>query len=124
MTTIPYNLTVTAMTNKTGTVVTDYNGTVTFSSTIPGATLPSDYTFNNSGPSNDNGVHTFTVTFSSSGDGYIISSDLLHAAWGDDVAGQAYANVLVIPEFTGLLVPVVGILAVFLIVRSRRKRAE
>jgi hypothetical protein len=121
-TTIPYNLTVTAMTNKTGTIVTDYNGTVTFSSTISGATLPSDYTFNNSGPSDDNGVHNFIVIFSSGGDGYVISSDLWHAARGDDVAGRAYANIIVIPEFPALLVPVAGILAVFIVVRSRRNK--
>jgi hypothetical protein len=124
MTTIPYNLTVTAMTNKTGTVVTDYNGTLTFSSTIPGVTLPSDYTFNNSGPWDDNGVHNFTVIFGSGGNGYVVSSDVWHAGWGDNVAGQVYVNILVIPEFAALLVPVVGMMAVFLIVRSGRHRRK
>jgi len=123
-TTIPYTLKVSAMTNKTGTVVADYNGTVTFSSTIPGTLLPSDYAFNNTGPSNDNGVHNFTVIFGNGGDGYVVSSDVVHAGWGDDVAGQVYANILVIPEFSVLLLPVVGMIALFLAVRLGRHRRE
>jgi hypothetical protein len=38
-------------------VVTGYTGTVTFTTSDPGASLPADYTF----LASDNGVHTFTV---------------------------------------------------------------
>jgi hypothetical protein len=69
-------------------------------------------------------VHNFTVIFGSGGDGYVVSSDVVHAGWGDDVAGQVYANILVIPEFSVLLLPVVGMIALFLAVRLGRHRRE
>jgi hypothetical protein len=121
-TSVPCDLTVTAMTNKTGTVVTDYNGTVNFTSTIPGTTLPANYSFQNSGVGADNGVHTFTLTFNQAGSGKVNCSDILHSAWGDDIGGQVSVTVNLIPEFTSLLIPVIGIAAVFLLVRARKRR--
>jgi peptide/nickel transport system substrate-binding protein len=52
--------TVTVVNATSQEVYTDYAGTVTFSSSDPGAVLPSDYTFV---PGVDAGSHDFTVTF-------------------------------------------------------------
>jgi hypothetical protein len=51
----PFNLTVTAL-DPLGNVVTNYTGTVHFTSTDPSGTLPANYTFTTA----DAGVHTFT----------------------------------------------------------------
>ena len=53
-------------------VVTDYTGTVHFSSSDSLAVLPSDYTFTTS----DNGVHTFPITFNTAGSQDLKVSDL------------------------------------------------
>ncbi|MGN6561558.1 MAG: hypothetical protein ACTHMU_02755, partial [Thermomicrobiales bacterium] len=58
----PVNVTVTAQDEANNTAV-DYTGTVHFSSSDTLAVLPADYTFT----AGDNGVHTFSVTFKSSG---------------------------------------------------------
>jgi hypothetical protein len=50
----PFDVTVTAL-SAFNSVVTNYTGTVTFTSSDPGATLPADYTFT----AGDNGSHTF-----------------------------------------------------------------
>ena len=52
-------------------LVTDYRGTVHFTSSDPNATLPADYTFTAS----DKGTHTFPVTFRSNGNCTVTASD-------------------------------------------------
>jgi hypothetical protein len=55
----PFDVTVTAL-DHSGNIDTNYQGTVTFSTTDPdsGVVLPADYTFT-TGDGADNGVHTF-----------------------------------------------------------------
>ncbi len=63
----PFSVTVTAL-SATNTIVTNYTGTVQFSSTDPLAALPANYTFTTgTGTNFDNGVHTFTVTLKTVG---------------------------------------------------------
>jgi hypothetical protein len=56
----PFDITVTAL-DPSGNIDTNYQGTVTFSTTDPdsGVVLPADYTFT-TGDSGDNGVHAFS----------------------------------------------------------------
>jgi hypothetical protein len=54
----PFNLTVTAV-DVYGNVLPTFTGTVNFTDTATGATLPAKYTFT-TGSGKDNGVHTFT----------------------------------------------------------------
>jgi len=56
------SLTLTAV-DVLGQRVHAYGGTVDFSATDPGATLPASYTFNAA----DHGTHTFPVTFATPG---------------------------------------------------------
>lgn len=58
----PVTFTVTALSDA-GTTLTDYTGTVTFSSSDWQAGLPADYTFTAA----DHGVHTFTATLTGAG---------------------------------------------------------
>jgi hypothetical protein len=64
----PVSVTVTAQ-DWFGNTATGYTGTVHFTGTDLIATLPADYTFISSFPfeGGDNGVHTFQVTFETSG---------------------------------------------------------
>jgi hypothetical protein len=54
----PFNLTVTAI-DVWGNVLPTYTGSVKFTDSVTGATLPGKYTFT-TGTGKDNGVHTFT----------------------------------------------------------------
>ncbi len=67
----PINFTVTAE-DSFGNTTPAYSGTVHFSPTGAGITLPSDYTFS---PASDNGVHSFTATFASTGAQTIVATD-------------------------------------------------
>jgi uncharacterized delta-60 repeat protein len=58
----PFTFTVTA-TDGSGNTLTTYTGTVQFSSLLSGVILPADYTFTAA----DQGVHTFTATFKTTG---------------------------------------------------------
>jgi streptogramin lyase len=71
----PFDVTVTAL-DAYGNTVTNYHGTVTFSSTDGSALLPPDYTFT-TGPGGDNGVHTFAgaVTLFTAGDQTVTATD-------------------------------------------------
>jgi hypothetical protein len=66
----PLSLTVTAV-DAYGNTATDYQGTVTFSSSDPQAQLPDDYTFT----SDDQGSHTFAVTLATAGDQTVSAAD-------------------------------------------------
>ena len=72
----PVNLIVTAL-DATGNVVTDYTGTVHFTSTDPQAGLPSNYTFT----SGDKGIHTFTggLTLKTAGTQTVTATDTADA---------------------------------------------
>ena len=59
-----------------GNLVTGYTGEVQFTSTDPIASLPGDYTFTAGGPTSDDGVHTFTVTFKTAGGMKLVAKDL------------------------------------------------
>ncbi len=63
-------LTVTAV-DAYGNTATDYQGTVTFSSSDPQAQLPADYTFTG----DDQGSHTFAVTLTTAGDQTVTAAD-------------------------------------------------
>jgi predicted outer membrane repeat protein len=75
-----------------GTVLTDYQGTVTFASTGTdgGPTLPAQYSFTAA----DAGVHTFSVTYFTAGPQTLTVSDVLNMASGSAsvqvVAGAFY----------------------------------
>ena len=59
---VPFTVTVTAL-DQHGNTATGYMGTVAFSTTDAGRTLPANYTF----VAGDAGVHTFTVTLKTTG---------------------------------------------------------
>jgi hypothetical protein len=67
----PASLTVTAR-DQFGNVVTDYAGTVHFSSTDPAAVLPPDFTFTSA----DAGAHTFPLTLSTPGPQTVTVTDV------------------------------------------------
>jgi Bacterial Ig domain len=73
----PQNLTVTAV-DAFGNITPSYRGTVTFSSTDRGATLPQNYTFTSA----DEGVHEFSrgVTLKTAGSQTITATDLAFSA--------------------------------------------
>ena len=76
-----FSVTVTAR-GPTGAVLTDYDGTIHFSSTDAQAELPADYQYT----PGDNGAKTFTVTLKTVGDRSIVITDLDNApAYGLDV---------------------------------------
>ena len=72
-----FDVTVTAY-DAYGNIATGYTGTVHFTSSDTGATLPADYTFT----TGDNGVHTFTsgITLITSGSQTITVTDTVNAA--------------------------------------------
>jgi hypothetical protein len=74
---VSFNVTVTAL-DQNNNVVQFYTGTVHFTSTDPGALLPSDYQFQAS----DNGIHTFTlgVTFFVAGSQQLTVTDTVNAS--------------------------------------------
>jgi hypothetical protein len=76
--------------------VRDYTGTVHFTSTDSGATLPADYTFTAA----DRGAHTFTVTPSATGSQTITVTDTATAS----VTGSVDLNVTTAPVATHLAV--------------------
>jgi hypothetical protein len=86
----PFDLTVTAL-DLYGNIDTNYQGTVTFSTTDPdsGVVLPADYTFT-TGVGGDNGVHTFSggVTLVTVGDQTLTASDTVNG-----IAGSATITV-------------------------------
>ena len=65
-----YSLTVTAK-DAYGDTVTNYTGTVSFTSNDPSAVLPSSYTF----VAEDGGVKTFSVIFATAGSRTVTASD-------------------------------------------------
>jgi hypothetical protein len=73
----PGDFTVTAL-DAQGNVLTNYSGTVHFTSSDPRAQLPNDYTFTD----NDNGVHTFTATLNTVGVQLMTASDLTSGITG------------------------------------------
>jgi hypothetical protein len=67
---VPITITVTAL-DAYGNIATGYLGTIRFTSSDNKAILPSNYTF----VAGDGGVHTFTVTFKSSGTRTLTATD-------------------------------------------------
>ncbi|HEV3115484.1 MAG TPA: S53 family peptidase [Gemmataceae bacterium] len=65
-----FSITVSAL-DANGNTVTNYTGSVHFTSTDSAAALPADYTF----AAGDNGVHTFTATLKSAGNQTITVTD-------------------------------------------------
>ena len=68
----PDNWTVCAV-DPAGNTITTYTGTIRFSSSDPLATLPANYTF----VAADNGCHTFSITFGSTGPRSIVVNDTI-----------------------------------------------
>jgi hypothetical protein len=83
----PFDVTVTAL-DASGNIDTNYQGTVTFSTTDPdsGVVLPADYTFT-TGDGGDNGVHTFPggVTLVTVGDQTLTSTDKVSGRTGSAI---------------------------------------
>jgi hypothetical protein len=67
---VPFQVTVTAQ-DANGNVITDYTGTVSFSSSDQKASLPASYTFT----AGDQGSHSFAVTLASAGSQTITATD-------------------------------------------------
>lgn len=65
--------------------VRNYTGTVHFTSTDAGATLPADYTFT----ADDRGVHRFTATFATAGSQTLTATDMANSS----LAGSVTVNV-------------------------------
>ena len=76
-----FNVTVTAV-DTFGQPVPEYRGTVTFSSTLGGATLPANYTF----VEGDNGRRSFAVTLSTAGATTLTVTDAAVASLNGSVA--------------------------------------
>jgi hypothetical protein len=81
---VPTNVTVVAL-DASGHRVTDYTGTVSFTSSDTNATLPANYTFT----ANDRGVHTFQVTFQTTGSQTVTATDTATSS----ITGQASTTV-------------------------------
>jgi len=104
--------------NGTGAVMPNwYNGTVVLSDTDPD-TDPADAS--HTWQASDNGVWSTTITWMTAGTRYINASD----QWFNlDVKGSSGAiPVVLIPEFSTLLIPTIGAIALFLVLRTRRRR--
>ncbi|UCE91308.1 MAG: hypothetical protein JSV90_07820 [Methanobacteriota archaeon] len=116
---VPYSIRVTAK-NLTDVTVTGWNGTVMLSSNNPGTTFgTSSHTFV---PSTDAGVWQTTVTFGSpSSNTYINATDTWFPL---DVTGGLTPGDIgtVIPEFSMILLPVIGIAVIVVFVKRRRQR--
>src|SRR5205807_10129678 len=82
----PFSVAVTAF-DQFGNTAVGYSGTVHFTSSDPGATLPADYTFTAA----DQGVHTFTngVTLRSVGSQTVTARDTIN----NSITGSATVNV-------------------------------
>jgi hypothetical protein len=90
------SVTVTA-TDAYGNVITNYSGTVNFSSSDAAALLPANYAFNNK----DVGTHTFNVTFKTAGSQSLTVSDSVNAALTENQTGIAVkASTAVVAGFT------------------------
>jgi len=85
------------ITDAYGNVATGYTGTVKFSSSDAQATLPANYTFTNK----DGGVHTFNVTFRTSGSQSISVADSVNAGIAATQGGIAVtASTAAVASFT------------------------
>ncbi len=99
------SVTVTAR-DENGNVATGYRGTVAFSASDPGATLPSQYTFTEG----DAGVHTFSnaISFTTAGTATVRVTDAADAT----IFGEASLTVVALDavslEVNGLLDPVLA----------------
>jgi hypothetical protein len=104
--------------NGTGAVMpTWYNGTVVLSDTDPGANPAST---SHTWVPGDNGVWSTTITWATAGTQYVNATD----QWFDlDVKGSSGPiSVSLIPEFSTLLIPTIGAIAIFLVFRTKRRR--
>jgi len=104
--------------NGTGAVMpTWYNGTVVLSDTDPSANPAST---SHTWVAGDNGVWSTTITWATAGTQYVNATD----QWFDlDVKGSSGPiSVSLIPEFSTLLIPTIGAIAIFLVFRTKRRR--
>ena len=94
-----------------------YNGTVTLADTDGGANPASTSHLWVPG---DNSVWSTTITWATAGNQYINATD----TWFNlDVTGTSGAvPVSLIPEFSTLLIPIIGAIAIFLVFRTKRRR--
>ncbi|MEM2838866.1 MAG: hypothetical protein QXE18_02070 [Thermoplasmata archaeon] len=112
---VSFNLYVTAK-NGTGVTVTSWNGSVDLAANpSAGVTFGSTHlTFDGS-----TGVVTTTVTISGSDAVNITATDSWFPA---EISG--YAIYVMIPEFSTLIIPVMGAMAIFLVIRAKKRREE
>ncbi|MEM4265015.1 MAG: hypothetical protein QW505_04475 [Thermoplasmata archaeon] len=94
-----------------------YNGTVVLTDTDPSANpAQTSHTWQ----AGDNGVWSTTITWQTAGIQYVNATD----QWFDlDVTGSSgEIPVSLIPEFSTLLIPTIGAIAIFLVFRTKRRR--
>ena len=116
-TTLADTITITGY-NGTGAIMpTWYDGTVVLSDTDPGADPAS---VSHTWAPGDNGVWSTTITWQTAGVQYVNATD----EWFDlDVSGSSGPiSVSLIPEFSTLLIPTIGAIAIFLVFRTKRRR--
>ncbi|MEM3039158.1 MAG: hypothetical protein QXE45_07200, partial [Thermoplasmata archaeon] len=94
-----------------------YNGTVVLSDTDPSADPAAT---SHKWVPGDNGVWSTTITWQTAGIQYVNATD----QWFDlDVTGSSGpVPVSLIPEFSTLLIPTIGAIAIFLVFRTKRRR--
>jgi hypothetical protein len=89
-------VTVTAL-DQFNNTVPSYAGTVHFTSSDVGATLPADYTFTN----NDSGAHTFSAVFASDGGQSIVATDVgNNAITGNNVVTVTVDSIAALQDST------------------------
>jgi hypothetical protein len=96
---VPTNVTVVAL-DASGHRVSDYTGTVSFSSSDANAILPANYTFTAS----DHGVHTFQVTFQTTGSQTVTATDTATSS----ITGQVSTTVSAAGAVTNFAVITLG----------------
>lgn len=104
--------------NATGHTVTSWNGTVNLDCTDADGVL--DATSHAYDPSKNGGIWITNVTWGSAAGTYWVNAT--DATWTLDILGTSGPiPVILVPEFATLIIPIVGIMAIFLVMRARKK---
>ena len=89
---IPFNMALSIRSSTTSATIPGYTGTVHFTSSDAGATLPADYTFT----ANDAGTHTFPFTLTILGNQAITVTDIRSSGF----TGTTTVNVNTVPDLS------------------------
>jgi hypothetical protein len=105
--------------NASGATVTGWNSTVDLTCTDADASFDSSsHTYD---PSKNGGVWITNVTWGVAPGNYWVNAT--DSAWDLDLKGSSGFTTVIIPEFTTILIPIVGMMAVFFVFRSRKKKS-